>query len=439
MHDVGTTPAERGGAPYLVMERLEGEDLRAVLDAGPLVPRKALDYAVSVRARSRLRVEHPRNAIGCDGPGHESAGGGRARRHSGDCATRQLECSCVALSPDGRWLAFTAVTGGNMQLWVRALDALSAQALSGTEGASFPFWSPDSRFIGFFAGGKLKKIAVAGGAAQTLCDTGLTYGGTWNRDGVIVYVAVAQSFDATRLAPAGEPAVIAARVGRLPNMSRGLYAVSDTGLLVYDPILNRQSKQLVWVDRSGKVIRSLGATFEAAAPRALFEFRSGNGLTVLAPYAASANGQRFLLDTIVWVDGEVDLTAIDKGREDRSGGGDAIRIAESAAEHTSVKGRFSGFCSCRPPRGGKTVKWDCAQDSKPCAERVIQRRSAYRVDNTAAAESMADPVGVRRRRPRRLGSAREQNSRLMRKTPSMEPAAPRVAYVLMIQQTRREA
>ncbi len=59
--------------------------------------------------------------------------------------------SQVAMSPDGRHLAFTAATGGKLQLWVRALDSTEARAIAGTHGARLPFWSPDSRFIGFFA------------------------------------------------------------------------------------------------------------------------------------------------------------------------------------------------------------------------------------------------------------------------------------------------
>jgi serine/threonine protein kinase len=74
-----------------------------------------------------------------------------------------------AISPDGRWLTFTAGTGGNDQLWIRGLDAFKAQMIAGTEGANDPFWSPDSRSIGFFAGGKLKKIEVSGGSVQTVC------------------------------------------------------------------------------------------------------------------------------------------------------------------------------------------------------------------------------------------------------------------------------
>ena len=70
---------------------------------------------------------------------------------------------------------------------MRPLDSLTAQALPGTEGAEYPFWSPDSRFIGFFAQGKLKKIEISGGPAQALCDAAGARGGTWNRDGVIVF------------------------------------------------------------------------------------------------------------------------------------------------------------------------------------------------------------------------------------------------------------
>ena len=97
----------------------------------------------------------------------------------------------MALSPDGRRLAFFATFEGQNLLWVRSLDSLSAQALPGTEGASSlspPFWSPDSRFIGFFTGEKLKKIEASGGPPQTLCDAAPeNRGAAWNRDGVIIF------------------------------------------------------------------------------------------------------------------------------------------------------------------------------------------------------------------------------------------------------------
>jgi hypothetical protein len=91
------------------------------------------------------------------------------------------------LSPDGRYLAVSAREAGRNRLWLRPLDSLVFQALPGTEEATYPFWSPDSAFIGFFAQGKLKKIALAGGPPQTLCDASDGRGGTWNRDGVVVF------------------------------------------------------------------------------------------------------------------------------------------------------------------------------------------------------------------------------------------------------------
>ncbi len=92
-----------------------------------------------------------------------------------------------AISPDGLRLVFVATdTSGKSLLWIRSLDSIYAQPLSGTEEVISAFWSPDSRFIGFFAGGKLKKIEATGGPARTLCDASVPRGGTWNRDGVIV-------------------------------------------------------------------------------------------------------------------------------------------------------------------------------------------------------------------------------------------------------------
>jgi eukaryotic-like serine/threonine-protein kinase len=98
------------------------------------------------------------------------------------------DSTAQAISPDGRQLVFAASgADGASQLWVRPFDALSARPLPGTYDGTLPFWSPDSRSIGFFARGKLKRIDAAGGAAQTLADASVPFGGTWNRDGVIVF------------------------------------------------------------------------------------------------------------------------------------------------------------------------------------------------------------------------------------------------------------
>ena len=91
-----------------------------------------------------------------------------------------------AVSSDGRQLVFVASTQNVPMLWLRPLAALAARALPGTEGATLPFWSPDGRYIGFFADGKLKKVQATGGPPVVLCDaTG--GGGTWNRNNVIVF------------------------------------------------------------------------------------------------------------------------------------------------------------------------------------------------------------------------------------------------------------
>jgi len=96
----------------------------------------------------------------------------------------------LAVSPDGRTIAVVLVKDGKQQLWVRALDALEPTALDGTDGASNPFWSPDSRSIAFFADSKLKKVAREGGPVQTLCDSLGAVGGTWNRSGDILIGAL---------------------------------------------------------------------------------------------------------------------------------------------------------------------------------------------------------------------------------------------------------
>ncbi len=92
----------------------------------------------------------------------------------------------LAVSPDGRYIALVLVRQGKQQIWVRALADLEPLPLAGTEGATNPFWSPDSRMIAFFADARLKKIDRAGGTVETLCDALGALGGTWNRNGDVL-------------------------------------------------------------------------------------------------------------------------------------------------------------------------------------------------------------------------------------------------------------
>src|SRR5262245_58856412 len=265
----------------------------------------------------------------------------------------------IAVSPDGRHLAFTAATGGNVQLWVRALDSSEARPLAGTQGAIFPFWSPDSRFIAFFADGRLKKIEFTGGPVITLCDAPRTVtGGAWSRAGVIlfgqtnvgllrvsatggevtqvttldgsrqeishrypiflpednyflyvintgqketrgVYIGsldgpvkrrlldeitvikymatvpgdsagvgwlifgrdgalLARPFDTSRMEFTGEPFSLSDKVGSdLGYVNDFTFSVSDNGVLVFDPSIERHRRQYRWMDRRGQLINSL--------------------------------------------------------------------------------------------------------------------------------------------------------------------------------------
>ena len=103
-------------------------------------------------------------------------------------APATLPTTQLALSPDGQSLAFVGETvGGDPMVWIRRLDTVSAQAIAATEDASYPFWSPDSRAIAFFAKGKLKKVFVGGGAPETLCDVGDPRGGAWGPNEIILF------------------------------------------------------------------------------------------------------------------------------------------------------------------------------------------------------------------------------------------------------------
>ena len=145
----------------------------------------------------------------------------------------------LALSPDGEWLTFAGLpTEGETHLYLRRLDSPDTRSLDGTEGASYPFWSPDSRFIGFFAEGKLKKTGISGGSPFTLADAPTGRGGTWSTDGVIVFAPKTYG-PLHRVSAAGGPVSTVTKLNAeerthrwpwfLPGGRRFLFLGSQTG------------------------------------------------------------------------------------------------------------------------------------------------------------------------------------------------------------------
>ena len=145
------------------------------------------------------------------------------------------------ISPDGQTLAMVVTTGEAPHLYLRALDSVTFRRLAGTDGASNPFWSPKSQWIGFFADGKLKRIGVAGGAAQTICAVpGATATtpwmlGTWGTGNTILFVGKDElgSLLKVQASPGAEPVVLMASGVKwpyfLPDGRNFLYYALNSG------------------------------------------------------------------------------------------------------------------------------------------------------------------------------------------------------------------
>jgi len=252
------------------------------------------------------------------------------------------------LSPDGRYIAFTTL-GDRSGIWIRALDSLQSQTLPGTEGAVQPFWSPDSSFLAFFAQGKLKKVAVAGGLPQTICDYAgaLPTGGAWSRAGTILFSVSAGGVyrvpaDGGVPAPISKPAENAIHLiqGILPDgrhfldamLGRadisGLYAGSldgtapvrilpDLSQTIFVPpaargrsgyLLYRQENTLMAQPFDLKGLRIAGARFPVAEHLG-FVLMGSMGSTFSGAFSASENGVLAYLSgetqenqELVWMD-----------------------------------------------------------------------------------------------------------------------------------------
>jgi len=173
--------------------------------------------------------ETTRTIISVAPTGETSAANPLEQRVGGARPTR----TAVALSPDGKTLVFGAIWGGGQQLYARAMDQLSATPISGTSGGSSPFFSPDGQWVGFTAGGELRKVPLGGGPAVTLCKAAALFGASWGSDGTIVF-ATARNGGLWRVSAAGgtPEALTTLQPGeyshRLPHMLPGGHAVIFT-------------------------------------------------------------------------------------------------------------------------------------------------------------------------------------------------------------------
>jgi Tol biopolymer transport system component len=182
---------------------------------------------------------------------------------NGDRATHEVRAEITtppttdpvsfALSPNGERIAFVASLNRRPLLWVRSLSTGESAPLQGTEGAAYPFWSPDSRSIGFFANDRLYRIGMDGGSLKELGAAPVGTGGAWNRDGTIVYTMVpdanvgrvSENGGAFQFLPTDQKAPAGNRFPRfLPDGRHYLYFVAEAGIRgVYVGELDRAERR----------------------------------------------------------------------------------------------------------------------------------------------------------------------------------------------------
>jgi serine/threonine protein kinase/Tol biopolymer transport system component len=265
-----------------------------------------------------------------------------------------------SLSPDGRFLVYAAGGQNDFRLWLRPLDAPAAHPLEGTEGAALPFWSPDSRSIAFGAGGKLKKIAVSDGQVVTICDATTLIGGTWSRDGVILF-APGNRTPLYRVAAAGgEPArVTMLDRSRGENTHRYPHFLPDGRRFVYLARSSRADESGIYAGSldSAATTRVAGADSSVAYAAPGYLLFARRGALVAQPVDAATLRSR----------GEPIQVAADVGYSSADS-----RAAFSLSEHGEIAYQTSA--------------------SAPRSELASFTRSGQRLDLPGAAGNIADPT-----------------------------------------------
>ena len=215
----------------------------------------------------------------------------------------------VVVSPDGgRLLLVAADAEGPTHLWVRRLDAAEPQKLDGTTGATYPFWSPDSRSVGFFADGKLKRVAVGGGPVVELCAASNPRGGTWNAEGVIVFASSSRGLSRVS-ADGGQPAPVTrlnAAAGE--NSHRFPYFLPDGRHVLYfsrNPVRPALTGVYVVSTASGETKQLLAVNSLAVyAPPGYLLYRRGESLLAqpFDPGTLALRGEAVAVADHVWYD-----------------------------------------------------------------------------------------------------------------------------------------
>jgi eukaryotic-like serine/threonine-protein kinase len=316
----------------------------------------------------------------------------------------------LALSPDGRQLAFLAAGPPERTLAVRDLGGGETKRLAGTEGATFPFWSPDSRWIGFFADRKLRKVAATGGPVQNVCDVNAGRGGSWGRDGTIVFAPDIQG-PLLKVSAGGGPAVETTKVASANISHRNPWFLPDG---VHFLLTVRDTAR--W--EGGVALGSL----DGGAPVALLErgsnpqyadgflFTVADGNLVVQPF--DAERKRLSGQAVPVADGVEYFNARDLGQYSVSGAGLAVyrrkHLRTSQLTWLDRAGNQLGsiedasYClTLAPASDGKTVAAVRANKAGGAADvwlLDLQRAQATRATFAAAAGDMGvaiSPDGTR--------------------------------------------